>query len=127
MYYYRYVVLVMSILAIFVGAAIKSGSVAAFAQMGIADTVQFGVASTTGLLSLVGGSVAFAVLVRTRSALSFADEVFAEVMRVTWPTRDEAVRAATTVVATTMFVALVISVYDLVWKKLADLVLFNQG
>jgi preprotein translocase SecE subunit len=125
-YYYRYVVLVLIAVSTLVGAALRSGLVAAFAQFGLADD-RIAFLSTTSLVSLV---VAVGLLVaglRYVPFLTFLDEVIAELGRVTWPTRQEAVRAAGTVVVTAGFLAVVISIYDLVWKNLANLILYNQS
>jgi preprotein translocase SecE subunit len=46
---------------------------------------------------------------------------------VTWPSREETVRASTTVVLTTLFMASLLAVYDFTWKNLADLFLFTEG
>ena len=62
-----------------------------------------------------------------RKVLLFADEVVNELMQVAWPTREETLRASTTVVLTTFFTAAVIAVYDFIWKNLADLFLFTEG
>jgi hypothetical protein len=35
--------------------------------------------------------------------------------------------ATTTVIATTLFVAALLAFYDLIWKNVADLVLFTEG
>ncbi|TNE88652.1 MAG: preprotein translocase subunit SecE [Deltaproteobacteria bacterium] len=67
------------------------------------------------------------VLLRNEQAVAFTDEVVEELTKVTWPTRDETVRASTTVVVATLFTAAVLGGYDYLWKQVADLVLFNAG
>jgi preprotein translocase SecE subunit len=126
-YYYRYVVLVLIAFATFLGIAARAGLSAGFAQFGLADDLIGGVIGTTTLLSILSGVTIFAVSMRSVALLTFLDEVLAELGRVTWPTRPEAVRAATTVVVTASFLAVVISIYDLIWKNLANLILFNQS
>ncbi|MEQ1564062.1 MAG: preprotein translocase subunit SecE [Myxococcota bacterium] len=112
--------------AILAGATVQAGAVSALAQFAYPDNRWFGfVHTSTGLSVLVGG-ITFAVLLRSRAALTYTGEVVGEMLRVTWPSRDESVRAATTVVATSLFVAGLIAVFDFTWKNLADLVLFQN-
>lgn len=127
MYYYRYVVLVLVGVATLVAIALRAGMAAGFAQFGLADDLVGGLIGTTTLLSTIVGCVFFAIGMRSVRFLTFVDEVMAELGRVTWPGRQEAVRAAATVVITVGVLAVVISVYDLIWKNLANLILFNQS
>jgi preprotein translocase subunit SecE len=126
-FYYRYVVLLVAVIDIFVGVTLRAGLTSGFAQFGVPDDLVLGLANVSTLTSAGVSVVAFAVALRSVSLLTFLDEVLAEVMRVTWPTRDEAVRAASTVILTASFMAVVISLYDLVWKNLADMFLFNPS
>jgi preprotein translocase subunit SecE len=57
----------------------------------------------------------------------FTDEVVGELARVTWPTRDETVRASVTVIFTTIFSASLLAAYDFLWKNIADYFLFSGG
>ena len=66
-------------------------------------------------------------MMRSRKTIAFTDEVVGELYKVTWPTKDETIRASTTVIMTTLFIAAVLAAYDLVWKNLADLVLFTDS
>ncbi len=67
----------------------------------------------------------FVGLIRSSQAVQYFDEVVDELHKVTWPTREETLRAATTVVFTALFVALLIGGYDFLWKSVADLVLYG--
>jgi preprotein translocase SecE subunit len=122
----RYVLLVFVIGAILVGVTVQAATVSGFAQFAYPDNRWFGLVHTSTLLAVLTGGATFAVLVRSRVALTYTGEVVGELLRVTWPTRDESVRAAATVVMTAVFVAALIAVYDFTWKNLADLVLFTQ-
>lgn len=122
----RYVLLVFVIGAALIGLTIQTAAVDGFAQFAVPDTRWAGFAHTSTLLGVGGGALTFLVLLRSRAALTYTTEVVGELLRVTWPSRDEAVRGATTVVMTSLFVAALIAVYDLTWKNLADLVLFTE-
>jgi len=122
----RYVILVFVIAAILVGVTLQSALVSLFLQASLNDNVWLGIVNTSTALSLFGGAASFFVLVRTRSAVNFTTEVVGELLRVTWPTREETMRASTTVVLTTLFTAGLLAVYDFTWKSLADFFLFPQ-
>jgi preprotein translocase subunit SecE len=123
----RYVLLSFFLLAVVVGYTVDAAATSAFAQFGFPDNRIAGVLSTTSALAIVSGAITLGGLVRSRSALAFWGEVVGELLRVTWPSRDESVRASTTVVATTLFAAAVLAVYDFIWFNLAKLVLLNGG
>ena len=123
----RYVLLSFFFAAVVVGYTIDAAATSAFAQFGFPDNRIAGVLSTTSALAIVSAALSFGGLVRSRSAMSFSGEVVGELLRVTWPSRDEAVRASTTVIATSLFAALVLAVYDFLWFNLAKLVLLNGG
>ena len=52
-------------------------------------------------------------------------EVVDEMIKVTWPTRDEAIRGATTVLTTSAIVASLVAFYDFFWKNVANFFLYN--
>lgn len=110
--------------AILIGWAVQAACVSGFARFAVPDTRWLGLLNTSTLVSLGSGSATFVALLRSIQATTFTDEVIGELALVTWPTRDETVKASTTVVLTTLFTAGLLAVYDLIWKNLADLVLF---
>jgi preprotein translocase subunit SecE len=127
MQHQRYVLLAFIVGAILLGLTVQAGSTSIFEQFAIADQRVLGVANVSTLLSLATSVVAFAIVMRTQRAVTYVDEVVDELTKVTWPTREETIRAATTVVFTTLFVATVITAYDFIWKKLADIFLFTES
>ena len=123
----RYVLLVFVIGAVLVGFTVEAALSSAFAQFAIPDSRLLGVLNTSSLVAVLSGLATFAILLRNRTALTFVGEVVGELVRVTWPSREETVRASTTVVLTTVFMASLMAVYDFTWKNLADLFLFTEG
>lgn len=123
----RYVLLSFTLGAILMGLVVQSATVSAFAQFAFPDSRLLGLLNTTTVIALASGLVTFVIMIRNRKAIQFTDEVVGELMQVSWPTRDETVRASTTVVLTTLFTAAVLAGYDLIWKNLADLILFTQS
>jgi len=104
---------------------VQAAVVSGFAQFAIPDNRLLGLVATSTALSLGVGAVAFFVSIRNRKWVSFVDETVDETLKVRWPRREEAIRGSTTVVMTTLFTALVLATYDILWKNLADLVLFT--
>ena len=127
MYYYRYVVLVHALVAILLGVALRAGISSALVEFALADNRIGGLVNVSTAVAAGIALLEFLYVMRSATILTFTDEVIAEIMRVTWPSRDEAVRAASTVIMTAGLMAVVISLYDLLWKQLADLILFNQS
>ena len=123
----RYVLLVFVFAAVLIGIAVQSASSSAFAQFALPDDRVLGIMNTSSFIAMLAGAATFLVLIRNRPALTFVGEVVGELVRVTWPTREETVRAATTVVLTTLFMASLLAVYDFTWKNVADLFLFTEG
>jgi len=122
----RYVLLVFVVCAILAGVTVQAAAVSAFAQFAYPDNHWFGLIHTSTALSIVGGAATFFGLLRTRAAVTYTTEVVGELLRVTWPSRDESLRAATTVVGAALFIAALIAVYDFTWKNLANLILFTE-
>lgn len=53
----------------------------------------------------------------------FSSEVVAELKKVTWPTKDETRTATIVVIITTLIIAAILGVFDLVWGALTKLLL----
>ncbi|MCB9684549.1 MAG: preprotein translocase subunit SecE [Alphaproteobacteria bacterium] len=122
----RFVLLAFVLAAVAVGFTLQAALVSGFTEFGVPDTRVGGLVNTSSAIALLGSLATFVGLIRSRRALEFAGEVVGELLRVTWPSRDESVRASTTVILTTLFTAGVLALYDLTWKNLADLVLFTE-
>ena len=124
----RYVLLCFVAAAIMAGLVVQAACVSGFARFAVPDSRLLGLLNFSTVLALSGAAGTFLGLLRSVQATTFTDEVIGELTKVTWPTRDETIKASTTVVLTTLFTAMLLAVYDLLWKNLADLILFTpQG
>lgn len=124
----RLVLLSFALGAVLTGAVLQSGASAAFLQLGAEDTRFIGgLLNTSTAIALLGTVGTFFGLARNARATKFVHEVVAELLRVTWPSREETLEATTTVIFTSLFVSLVIGFYDLFWKNVADFFLFTEG
>jgi len=123
----RYVILAFLVGALLLGLVVGSAVESALASQAMPDARVLGIAPMSTMVGFTAGVVGFFGLLRTRKAVRFTDEVIGELAKVTWPTREETMQATTTVIATTLFVAVLLAFYDLLWKNVADLVLFTEG
>ena len=123
----RYVLLTFVVAAMLTGSLVRSCSVALFAQLAMPDARLLGVLNTSSTLALVSGGLMFFFLLKHRPSRRLVDEVITELRLVTGPTREESVRASTTVILTAFFTAALLAAYDVVWKSVADRILFNES
>lgn len=127
MRFQRYVVVLFALFGLFAGWLAQAAVVSLLAQLAMPDDRVAGLVATSSLVGLAVGVGTLIGLLRWRRAVVFTDEVVGELVKVTWPTREETSRATTTVVLTTVFVAVLLGGYDLLWKSIADWVLFTEG
>ena len=123
----NWVLLTFAITAILTGLLVQSAVVSGMAQFAYPDNPIGGLVSTSTVTGVVAAALCFIVLIRYPRAITFTDETVGEMKQVTFPERDEAMRASTTVVLTTFFTAGLLAAYDFIWKNLADLFLFTEG
>lgn len=126
MQHQRWVVLSFLVAAVLVGWTVQAASVSGFAQFAIPDQ-RMGPVTLSTVLALVAGAITLVALLRNEQWVAYTDECVDELSKVTWPSREETIRASTTVVVTTLLVAALLGLYDFVWKNLADLVLLTEG
>ena len=127
MLHQRYVVLSFIVLAILMGAAVQAAAGSAVVELGFEDVRVGGLINATSLAAIGTALLSFIVMIRSVTIVQFTDECVDELSKVTWPSREETVRASTTVVFTTLLVAALLGLYDLLWKNVADVVLFTGG
>jgi preprotein translocase SecE subunit len=81
----------------------------------------------TDLLGLTVGIVTFLGMNRHAKVYSFSDESITELRKVTWPTKEEAIRSTTVCIITTFFIAATLAFYDYVWGRVTKVFLFTEG
>ncbi len=75
-----------------------------------------------GAAILIAGSAGF-LAYRNEGIFTSAVEVTRELEKVTWPSRKETSAATVVVIVTVGISAVILSTFDLIWAKLADLLL----
>lgn len=109
-----------------INSAIGSAIATFGADYGVTNFAIMNTPVTLGMVvALVGGAAVFGYMTRVERVMTFTHEVIGELARVTWPTRDEVVKASVTVVGTTAFTAALLAGFDYLWKNVADYVFFN--
>ena len=122
----RYIALAFIAFAAVLGAAVHGISVPLVARFNVSDPVVFGIANATSIVSIGLGIAIFFTLMRMPSAISYTDEVIAELRKVVWPTRDETVRNATIVLGTVLVLSLILGAYDYVWGAITKVFLYSD-
>ena len=121
----RWIVLSFIAAAFVVGSGVLSASTSLYLPFAIPDT-RLGPITSTTALAVVSAVITFAVLLRNSKAVTFTDEVIDELSKVTWPSKDETLRATTTVVVTTLLVAALLGAYDFLWGNLMALPMWKN-
>ena len=105
--------------------ATRSAISAFMVALGHVDSVMWGLGPQSSIGSIAIGSLTFFLLMRHKRAVAFTDETITELARTSWPDREETMHSSNVVIWGTLFVALSLSVFDFVWKRVANLVLFT--
>jgi preprotein translocase subunit SecE len=113
--------------AALVGASVRGLAIPLMARMEVNDPMILDMINATSLIGLVTGVLTFLVLNRHPLVVGFTDEVVSELRRVTWPDREETIRSTTVVIGTTLFVALMLALYDYAWGTITKVLLFQEG
>jgi preprotein translocase subunit SecE len=78
--------------------------------------------SKISLMAAVGAVVAGVVLYRNDRVYHLANEVSAELKKVTWPTAKEVRTATIVVIVMAIISAIILGLFDFVWSNLTELV-----
>jgi preprotein translocase subunit SecE len=78
--------------------------------------------SKISLMAAVGAVVAGVVLYRNDRMYQLANEVSAELKKVTWPTAKEVRTATIVVIVMAIISAIILGLFDFVWSNLTELV-----
>lgn len=123
----KYIIMSFLSAAVLVGYSVRGLAIPLLARMEVNDPVLFDMLNATSLFGIVLGVMTFLVLNRHPLVVRFTDEVVTELSRVTWPDREETLRSTTVVIGTTLFVALMLALYDYAWGAITKVLLFQEG
>jgi preprotein translocase SecE subunit len=122
----RYILMGFLGTAAFLGFAIRGLVVPLLARIEVVDPA-IGPLLGTDVLGLTVGIVTFLGMNRHAKVYSFSDESITELRKVTWPTKEEAIRSTTVCIITTFFIAATLAFYDYVWGRVTKVFLFTEG
>ena len=123
----KYIIMTFLSAGVLTGFSVRGLAIPLLARMEVNDPMLLDLINATSLGGLVVGVLTFLVLNRHPLVVKFTDEVVTELRRVTWPDREETIRSTTVVIGTTLFVALMLAIYDYVWAGITSSLLFTQS
>jgi preprotein translocase SecE subunit len=123
----KYIIMSFLSAGVLVGYSVRGLAIPLLARMEVNDPMLLDVLNATSLFGIVLGVMTFLVLNRHPLVVRFTDEVVTELSRVTWPDREETLRSTTVVIGTTLFVALMLALYDYAWGAITKVLLFQEG
>jgi preprotein translocase SecE subunit len=123
----KYIIMSFLSAGVLVGYSVRGLAIPLLARMEVNDPMLLDVLNATSLFGIVLGVMTFLVLNRHPLVVRFTDEVVSELSRVTWPDREETLRSTTVVIGTTLFVALMLALYDYAWGAITKVLLFQEG
>jgi len=122
----KYIIMTFLAAGALVGFSLRGLAVPLLARMEMSDPMVLGLMNATSLVGIVSAVLTFFVLNRHPLVVRFTNEVITELRKVTWPDREETLRSTTVVVGTTLFVALMLALYDYTWAEVTGVLLFNN-
>lgn len=125
MYNTRYITISFLAAALVVGLVARSASVDVLLWVGSADTMVAGTLPLSSVIGLVGGTVTFFGALRWRTAVNYTDEVIGELVKVTWPSREETTNNSMVVIVASLIFAGSLALFDYVWAQITEIFLFS--
>ena len=120
----RYIYLTFMLGGLCVGLATRSAVIQILLSLGAADTVVAGILPLSSGISLLSGVVAFFVLLKLPMAVQYTDEVISELVKVTWPDREETTNSSIVVIVATLIFSGSLASFDFLWANVTDFFIF---
>ncbi len=92
-------------------------------SMGAADRM-IGVLPLSTVIALLAGAVTFIVMLKMPLTAGYTDQVISELVKVTWPDREETTNQSIVVIVATLIFSGSLAAFDFVWAKVTDLFIF---
>jgi preprotein translocase SecE subunit len=123
----KYIVLTLLGIAFLVAVSLRGLTIPLLAKWEYGDPLLFNLIHATSLGALIIGVGTFLLLNRHPLVVGFTNEAWTELRRVFWPGKEETVRSTTVVIGVTLFIALMLGIYDYVWAEVTRLFLFTKS
>lgn len=125
MEYQRQTIATLSAGSLAAGVLVWQASVAIMAFAAVSDVVVGGFANASSLGAVAVAVITFFGLMRAERVRSFVDAVWVQLYAAHWPGREETANNTLVVVGATVFFSALLSVYDLIWRRVTDLFLYS--
>ncbi len=125
MYNTRYITLSFIAFAVVFGLVARSASVDVLLWVGKADTMVAGMMPMSDVIGLSTGVLSFFGALKWRKAVTYTDEVIAELVKVTWPDREETTNNSMVVIVASLIFAGSLAIFDYVWAQITEIFLFS--
>ena len=120
----RYIYLTFLLAGACTGLAVRSMAVAILLSMGAADTVVGGLLPLSTIIGFVSAILTFFVMLKVPVVVQYTDECISELVKVTWPDREETTNNSMVVIVATLIFSGSLAAFDFVWAKVTDLFIF---
>jgi preprotein translocase SecE subunit len=114
-------------IAFLVAVSLRGLTIPLLAKWEYGDPLLFNFIHATSLGALVIGVGTFVLLNRHPAVVGFTNEAWTELRRDFWSGKEETVRNTTVVIVVTLFIALMLGIYDYVWAEVTRLFLFTKS
>lgn len=124
--YTRYIYVVFISIGLLVGWAVASAAGAIMLNMDAGvEIVLGGVLPLSKLIGAASALLTVFVLLKNVRAVQYTNEVIGELVKVTWPTREETTNNSIVVVLVTIVFSGSLAIYDYVWAQVTEKFLFS--
>ena len=96
-------------------------------HLGKADSLVGGVIALSSLIAIGLGAVCFFGLLKWRTAVDFTNECVIELVKVTWPDREETTNSSMVVIVASLIFAGSLALFDYVWSQVTEIFLFSAS
>ncbi|MED5370408.1 MAG: preprotein translocase subunit SecE [Myxococcota bacterium] len=122
----RYIYVVFLVTAALMGWALASAAEAVLLNMdGVEDFAVAGLLPLSTIIGGVGAIVSMFALLKNVRAVTYTNEVIGELVKVTWPTREETTNNSIVVIVVTVIFSGSLAIYDWVWAQVTERFLFG--
>lgn len=123
----RYITLSFLGLAVSVGIIAQSAAVDVLLVMGKADSLVGGVMALSTVIAIGLGAVTFFGLLKWRTAVDYTNECIVELVKVTFPDREETTNSSLVVIVASLIFAGSLALFDYVWSQVTEIFLFSAS
>jgi len=123
----RYITLAFIGLAFSVGIIVRSAAVDVLLVAGKADNLVGGVIALSSLIAIGSGLVTFFGMLKWRTAVEYTNECVVELVKVTWPDREETTNSSMVVIVASLIFAGSLALFDYVWSQVTEIFLFSAS